>query len=160
MSFKVKLFIYDISKGLARQMSQSLLGRQIEGIWHTSIVVYGSEFFFGGMGIESCPPCGTVLGPPDQQVDVGETEIPQEMFYEYLTELGQDTFLPNKYSLFEHNCNNFSAEVSQFLTGNEIPSYITNLPNEVLQTPFGQMIKGVVENFKVTPSSSSETRHY
>jgi len=23
---------------------------------HTSVVVYGAEFFFGSMGIESCPP--------------------------------------------------------------------------------------------------------
>ena len=23
---------------------------------HTGVVVYGQEFFYGGMGIESCPP--------------------------------------------------------------------------------------------------------
>lgn len=32
-------------------------GKQIDGIWHTGIVVYGKEFFFGGMGgIECCAP--------------------------------------------------------------------------------------------------------
>lgn len=40
----------------------------------------------------------------------------------------------DKYSLFEHNCNVFSNEVAQFLTGQKIPSYITDLPADVLST--------------------------
>lgn len=40
----------------------------------------------------------------------------------------------DKYNLFEHNCNTFSNEVAQFLTGKKIPSYITDLPSEVLST--------------------------
>ncbi|OBS68830.1 hypothetical protein A6R68_02620 [Neotoma lepida] len=36
------------------------------------------------------------------------------------------------YNLFEHNCNTFSNEVAQFLTGRKIPSYITDLPSEAL----------------------------
>ena len=31
-------------------------GKQIDGIWHTGIVVYGREYFFGGDGIMNCPP--------------------------------------------------------------------------------------------------------
>ena len=38
------------------------------------------------------------------------------------------------YHLFEHNCNTFSNEVAQFLTGSRIPEYITDLPSEVLST--------------------------
>lgn len=41
---------------------------------------------------------------------------------------------PEKYHLFEHNCNTFSSEVAQFLTGTKIPSYIIDLPSEVLAT--------------------------
>nr|XP_002123261.1 desumoylating isopeptidase 1-like [Ciona intestinalis] len=156
----VKLFIYDLSKGLARQMSQGLLGRQINGIWHTSVVVYGEEFYYGGMGIESCRPCGTILGPPDERLELGETEIPSEMFYEYLAQLGESKFLPQKYSLFDHNCNNFSAEAAQFLTGKGIPEYITNLPSDVLSTPFGQMIKGLIENVQVSPGQGQTARHF
>ena len=29
----VKLYVYDLSNGLARQMSRQLTGRQIDGIW-------------------------------------------------------------------------------------------------------------------------------
>ena len=41
---------------------------------------------------------------------------------------------PEKYNIIEHNCNNFTNDVSQFLTGNTIPSYITGLPRELLDT--------------------------
>lgn len=156
----VKLFIYDITKGMARQLGPMLLGRQLEGIWHTSIVAYGQEFFFGGMGIESCPPCGTILGPPDRTIELGATEVPQGMFFEYLTELGSDTFKPEKYELFHHNCNNFTAEVSQFLTGNKIPGYITDLPNDVLSTPMGQMLRSMLENMKVSPGAGQSSHHF
>lgn len=40
----------------------------------------------------------------------------------------------DRYRLFEHNCNTFTNEVAQFLTGRTIPSYITDLPSEVLST--------------------------
>ena len=43
-------------------------------------------------------------------------------------------FRPECYHLLDHNCNTFSNEVAQFLTGKPIPSYVTNLPGEVLQT--------------------------
>lgn len=52
----VELYIYDLTKGMAAMMSQMLLGRHIDGIWHTAVVVYGREYFFGGQGIQSCPP--------------------------------------------------------------------------------------------------------
>lgn len=29
-------------------------GKELQGLWHTGIVAYGREYFFGGMGIESC----------------------------------------------------------------------------------------------------------
>ena len=35
-------------QGMAKGMSQMFLGKQIDGVWHTSIVVYGVEYYFGG----------------------------------------------------------------------------------------------------------------
>ena len=43
----VKLYVYDLSKGLARQLSLQMTGKQIDGIWHTSVVVFGQEIFYG-----------------------------------------------------------------------------------------------------------------
>ncbi|XP_050391314.1 uncharacterized protein LOC126810353 isoform X1 [Patella vulgata] len=149
----VKLFVYDISKGLAKAMSMPLLGKQIDGVWHTGIVVYGEEYYFGGTGgIECCPPCGTILGQPDNVIDLGETQIPKETFLDYLNELSKSVFSANKYNLFEHNCNNFSDEVAEFLTGKRIPSYITSLPAEVLNSPLGAMMKPMLDTMNVQPT--------
>lgn len=45
---KVTLLVYDISNGMAKSFSPMFLGKVIEGIYHTSIVVYGREYFYGG----------------------------------------------------------------------------------------------------------------
>ncbi|XP_028648468.1 desumoylating isopeptidase 1 [Erpetoichthys calabaricus] len=151
----VKLYIYDLSRGMARQLSPIMLGKQLDGIWHTSIVVYGDEFFFGGDGISSCPPGGTMLGPPNSVVDLGITEVTGEIFMDYLMSLGESAYRGECYRLFEHNCNTFSNEVAQFLTGKKIPSYITDLPSEVLSTPFGQALKPILESIHIQPPGSN-----
>ncbi|KAM5335865.1 desumoylating isopeptidase 1 isoform 1-T1 [Glossophaga mutica] len=169
--YPVKLYVYDLSKGLARRLSPIMLGKQLEGIWHTSIVVHKDEFFFGSGGISSCPPGGTLLGPPDSVVDVGNTEVTEEIFLEYLSSLGESQFRGEAYNLFEHNCNTFSNEVAQFLTGRKIPSYITDLPSEVLSTlcprahrssrvcflrsPFGQALRPLLDSIQIQPPGGS-----
>lgn len=156
-SYPVKLYIYDLSRGMARQLSPVMLGKQLDGIWHTAIVVHGKEYFFVGEGINSCPPGGTPLGEPDSIVDLGSTEVPAEIFMEYLTSLADSTYRGDKYNLFEHNCNSFSNEVAQFLTGKKIPSYITDLPSEVLSTPFGQALRPLLDSIVINPGGSNIT---
>lgn len=92
-----------------------------------------------------------MLGPPDSVVDVGNTEVTEEIFLEYLSSLGESLFRGEAYNLFEHNCNTFSNEVAQFLTGRKIPSYITDLPSEVLSTPFGQALRPFLDSIQIQP---------
>ena len=61
MSFPVSLHVYDLSGGMAKAMSQQLVGKQIDGIWHTGIVVYGKEYYYGG-GISYDAPAATPFG--------------------------------------------------------------------------------------------------
>lgn len=73
---EVQLYVYDLTGGMARALGQSLLRKwkydyvtsinctyiflstekHIEGIWHTAIVVFGKEHFFGSNGISVCDP--------------------------------------------------------------------------------------------------------
>ncbi|XP_071797684.1 uncharacterized protein [Asterias amurensis] len=149
---EVKLYVYDLTKGLASTMSMALLGTHLDGIWHTSIVIFGREYFYGGGGIESCKPRGTILGQPEQVHDMGSTQVDYGLWLEYLGGLGSDEFCGERYNLFEHNCNTFSNEVCQFLTGNSIPAFILTLPHEVMNTPIGAMMKGLIESLSSNPT--------
>ena len=78
-AIEVCLHVYDLTGSMAKIMSTALigdqtfyisyfcikmyliiwfliLGKQIDGIWHTGIVAFGREYFFGGAGIQSCEP--------------------------------------------------------------------------------------------------------
>ncbi|XP_067120580.1 uncharacterized protein [Centruroides vittatus] len=160
---QVHVYVYDLTKGVAKSISPFLLGKQLAGIWHTGIVVFDQEYFFGSGGIDSCPPCGTVLGNPDRIIDLGTTEIPLSLFLEYLCSLGESTFKPDSYDLFTHNCNNFSQEIAVFLTGKSIPQEILELPNEVLSTPLGSTLKAYLTNLNIQQNHSldfpEDTRH-
>lgn len=74
-SFNVDLYVYDISQGMARQFAPMLIKRQLDGIWHSGIVVYNTEYFFGG-GICSAPKGQTPFGVPTRIEHLGTTEIP------------------------------------------------------------------------------------
>lgn len=125
--------------GMAAQLSPMFLGKRIEGIWHTGVVVYGREYTYGGIGIQWCNPGGTLLGRPHKIQDMGETHITLHLFEDFLRGL-QPKFGPECYDLLKNNCNSFSNEAVQFLTGRPIPDYIINLPNEALNSPFGQQL--------------------
>jgi len=140
----VHLYVYDLSKGLASQLAHMFIGRHLDGIWHTAVVAFGREWFFGGSGIEDCAPKGTHLGEPLRVVHLGRTEISRSDFVQIINQLKQKTFRIGSYDIFKHNCNNFSNHLAQFLVGTTIPSYITDLPNEVLKTPFGAMIANMM----------------
>lgn len=138
---------------MARNLGPALLGRPLDGVWHTAIVVYGKEYFFGGGGIEWCRPGGTMMGSPLEAKDLGETQISEDLFQDYLRTQSEDRFRGDRYDLFRHNCNNFSNETAQFLVGRGIPQYILDLPNEILSTPMGQMLAPMIQ--QMTPSGTS-----
>ncbi|KAF2489724.1 DUF862-domain-containing protein [Lophium mytilinum] len=135
----VQLYVYDLSKGLARQLSRQFLGTQIDAVYHTALVFGGVEYFFG-QGIQTCYPGTTHHGAPMEVIPLGETALPMEIILEYMDSLKQ-IYTPESYDLFLHNCNNFSNDFAMFLVGRGIPDHITSLPQTVLNTPFGQMLK-------------------
>ncbi|KAI8987973.1 PPPDE putative peptidase domain-containing protein [Mycotypha africana] len=144
MAEPVKLYVYDLSQGMARTMSLQLTGKQIDGIWHTSVVVYGQEFYFG-QGIMTSMPGTTMHGQPLEIIDIGETYLPLEVVVEYIDSL-RSIYTAEKYHLLDFNCNTFSNDLCQFLCGQVIPAHITSLPSDFLNTTFGQSILPMIEN--------------
>ncbi|KAI2706692.1 hypothetical protein DTO012A7_4702 [Penicillium roqueforti] len=139
----VSLYVYDLSKGMARMYSLALTGIQMDAIYHTSIVLNGIEYYFG-QGIQTATPGSTHHGQPMEVVKLGTTELPNEVIEEYLGSLAT-IYTPESYDLFLHNCNNFTQDLAMFLVGKSIPDHIINLPRTFLETPFGQMMKPQIE---------------
>lgn len=135
---KVQVYVYDLSRGMARAMSLPLLGKQIDAIYHTSVVINRQEHFFGH-GINIAPAGTTPFGLPIEVLDIGYTQLPEDVRDELLVDLA-DRYTPEAYNLIHNNCNNFTEEYVSLLTGNSIPNHITGLPQEVLQTSFGQTV--------------------
>ncbi|KAI8843705.1 PUL domain-containing protein [Chytridium lagenaria] len=130
---KVELRVYDLSQGMARMLSQQLTGKLIEGIWHTSVVLYNKEVYYG-QGIQIDAPGTTMHGHPIKVIDMGETAIPEEVFWEYIE------------TLRDHWTAEIFREVCMFLVGKSIPDYIADLPKEFLSTPFGQQIAPMISS--------------
>lgn len=135
----VHLLVYDLSNGLAKQLSLGLLGFQLDAIYHTSIELQGKEYVYDS-GINVIRPGTSHLGPPLQRIHLGKTELPMEVITEYLDML-KGIYTPEAYDLFRHNCNNFSNDFSTFLIGKGIPDHISNMPQAVLDSPFGRMLQ-------------------
>lgn len=70
---EVHLLVYDLSRGLARQMSMNLLGFQLDAIYHTSIQFRGKEYVYDG-SIVAIAPGTSHLGRPMQELHLGRTE--------------------------------------------------------------------------------------
>ncbi|KAG7400192.1 hypothetical protein PHYBOEH_006731 [Phytophthora boehmeriae] len=146
----VTLRVYDLSHGMARQLSPALLGKTIDGVWHTGVLVFGKEYFFGGGGIQAMAPELVVARygmQPVRTVPLGETLKTQQQFEQFLRD-NSARFTDASYDLLRHNCNNFSDEAAKFLMGSGIPQYILDLPNEALNTPFGAMLRPMLENMQ------------
>ncbi|KAK5103624.1 hypothetical protein LTS08_003042 [Lithohypha guttulata] len=139
----VELYVYDLSRGMARQYSMAIAGVQIDAIYHTAIVFGDVEYFFG-QGVHRKVPGSTHHGRPMKVVRLGKTELPPEVIEEYLESL-EAIYTPESYDLFLHNCNNFSQDLSVFLVGKSIPDEIRNLPETFLRTPIGQMLRSQLD---------------
>lgn len=145
---KVSLAVYDLSRGMAAAMSQQILGQRIDGIWHSGIVVYGVEYYFGG-GIQ-CSPAGQFSvqnSLPNQMLEMGQTTKTKSEL-EYFLRSVSHLYSMTTYDLINNNCNNFADAVCKFLTGHGIPTHIVDLPRIVFSTPGGQMLRPMIESMQ------------
>ena len=135
----VTLHVYDLSHGMARQLSPALLGKTIDGVWHTGVFVFHTEYFFGGGGIQAMAAELVTQRygmQPVRTIALGQTRRTQRELEQFLAD-HRARYTDATYDLLRHNCNNFSDHVATFLVGSGIPQYILDLPDEALNSPFG-----------------------
>ena len=80
---EVDLLVYDLSRGMARQLSMGFLGFQLDAIYHTSIQLQGREYVYDG-GIIAIAPGSSHLGQPMERIRLGTTHLPIDIVEDYL----------------------------------------------------------------------------
>jgi hypothetical protein len=162
-TYEVQLAIYDLSRGMARNLSAQFLGQQfaIDAIPHTGIVVYGREYFFGG-GIQSEDPSlfrqSTGMFPIETQA-LGRTTVNKAQFEQWCRSVHQNgQYSADAYDLLSRNCNNFSHDAA--LTGlrlsRGVPEWVLDVPRRFLSSPMGQMIRPMLENMQLSNVAGAE----
>ncbi len=142
--YKVLVYQYDLTMGMAKTFSAGFIGKQIEGVWHTAVCVFGKEYFYGG-GICVGEPKKTPYGYPVKEIDYGYTNKTQEDLKNYLKSINSQ-FTMNTYNVLNHNCNHFTDAALYFLVGKHLPDSILKQHEEILNTPMGQMVRPMLEN--------------
>ena len=141
---EVIYFIYDLSGGMAKGLSRLILGKEIEGIYHTSVYIYGKEYYYQG-GINKSSPRKTRYGKPIKEIHFGYTDKTQRQFEKYLRRISP-YFAPDNYNTISNNCNHFTDAAIFYLTGKHLPNNILKQHEEILKTPLGAQIMPFLEN--------------
>ena len=154
---EVTLAIYDLSHGMARTLSAQFLGpnHTLDAIPHTALLVYGNEYYFGGgSGIDITSPHEFRQSrniQPMQLLSLGPTTVSQLEFEEWCRVQRRGVYAAHRYDLFHRNCNHFCQEAA--VKGLKLtrgpPEWVLQVPERVLSSPMGQLIRPMLEEMQV-----------
>lgn len=144
----VKLRVYKIATPEALDLLNKCLNKNFEGIWHTSLEIYGKEIFFSNDVIKTLPGMSGHL-ILHETIHMGQTDITEDEFELYLKTL-EDQFGKNTYNILHNNCNHFTDTCMQFLVNKKIPSYILEVHEAAIEN---DMVSKMVEMFFKHPNS-------
>jgi Ca2+-binding EF-hand superfamily protein len=160
----VELLLYDISGGASKLFSPLLFGRKFEAIYHSGLLAFGKEYWYGGQVFKTEPPATAHFGTPLfrssatklapsryrpglRTVHLGYTLATQAEFEGFLRAEMISKYTPDAYDVMSHNCNCFSNEAVRFLTGAGIPEEVMNLPELVMSTPTAKLLRPVLNKW-------------
>lgn len=143
---EVAVHLYDISNGAASALAPWLLGHKLEGLWHTGVVVYGREYYFGG-DIYYDTPGSTGFGSPTQRIELGFTLWRQEEFHNFIVDELKPIFNRSQYDVITNNCNHFSDRACAYLTGCRLPSEVLRQPESLMKMAAAQTLRPLLNRW-------------
>lgn len=149
----VKLHAYDLSQRMAPQLSTTTLDKPLQAVWHTGVVVYGKEYYFGE-GIQQDRPGRTPYGIPVRVEDFRVTHVAEKDFEHFLQEI-RPRYTQTTCNLLSNNCNSFSNEALKFLVGSTVPNYIFDMPKQAMNSPIGMLMLPMIQGLETTLRSGS-----
>mmetsp|Transcript_30342 Transcript_30342/g.97017 ORF Transcript_30342/g.97017 Transcript_30342/m.97017 type:complete len:434 (+) Transcript_30342:145-1446(+) len=141
--WQVTLHLYDLSKGLAQVLSPWLLKEQLEGVWHTGLVVFGKEYYFGG-DIYYDTPAKTGFGTPRTAIHLGSTLRQKDELHAFIVDELKPIFSREAYDAARNNCNHFTDRVSMYLVGKHIPDEVLRQPELMMQSRLGRTLRPIL----------------
>lgn len=115
---EVEVRVYDIDRYGLSPIASKALRKEVDGIYHVAISVYGIEYWYDHQinqvdlaEVEFCHGFG-----PCNTYQLGETTMPREEFEEWLYSEIKDEYVIEKYDCFNHNCHHFANELALKLT--------------------------------------------
>jgi len=160
----VELLLYDISKGATQWLGPLLLGRFDVEAFHSGLLVFGSEYWYGGKVFRTDAPCEKQFGPHLQDspvlkfepsevrpelhvIRMGYTMVTHDEFVDFLQSKVIERYTGiEKYDLLSHSCNHFADECLHFLIGRGVPDHVLELQNMAL-TPNVKSIRPYLNRY-------------
>ena len=134
----VWLYQYDLTNGVGPKICKFMTGIEIEGVWHSSLVVFGSEYFFGG-GIQKDYPGCTPYGTPLKKRLFGKTTKTKKEFEDYLLTI-DNVYNAENYHIYKNNCNHFTNAICLYLCNKPLDEDIVNQYKTLEGTAFGNWV--------------------
>mmetsp|Transcript_64064 Transcript_64064/g.139338 ORF Transcript_64064/g.139338 Transcript_64064/m.139338 type:complete len:750 (-) Transcript_64064:93-2342(-) len=154
---EVEVHLYDLTNGRASALAPWLIGQQLEGLWHTGLIVYNKEYHYGGDILVDTPGL-THFGRPTKTINMGYTVWRQEEFNHFvITQLGRE-FNKDRYDIVTCNCNHFTDSACLFLTGKNLSDEIVQQSQSLLDLPAGRMLRPLLNRWlgNLAPVSEPE----
>jgi len=130
---EVRLHLYDLSGGAAKGISPWLLGRRVEGIWHTGTVVFGKEYHYSRDAVHGDPGT-TAFGKPTREIHLGYTLWRKDEFHRFISQELKPIFQRDTYDVVCNNCNHFTDNVCRFLLGKRPPEEVLRQPEALMKS--------------------------
>jgi len=152
----VYLMVYDLSSGFTRQL-MSLLplkdGKhdKLKTIWHTSIVTYGYEYFYGG-GLIKIKPGDLIKYWHIKLVHCENIGVPRMEYKEFELALKKRSkiFSSRNYNLISWNCNHFTNICMRLLLGKNLSTQYLEQVHRILK--YSPLARSAIQLYKILQS--------
>eukprot|EP00747_Dinoflagellata_sp_TGD_P167754 gnl/TRDRNA2_/TRDRNA2_192786_c0_seq1.p1 gnl/TRDRNA2_/TRDRNA2_192786_c0~~gnl/TRDRNA2_/TRDRNA2_192786_c0_seq1.p1 ORF type:complete len:332 (+),score=56.49 gnl/TRDRNA2_/TRDRNA2_192786_c0_seq1:95-1090(+) len=115
----VQVRVYNIDRYGLGKMGAKALNKNIEGIWHVGVAVFGKEYWFGSIVEEmdlSNAEYAFGFGPT-HTYDIGKTTVDPKEFDDWVFDAMVKKYNVEAYDCFNHNCHHFANDLVVKLTG-------------------------------------------
>lgn len=140
---EVTLHLYDISNGLANKISPYMVSKQLEGLWHSGLCVFGKEYFFSRDTVFD-EAGGTSFGKPKKVINLGVTLWRQSELHKYIVDELKPVFHRETYDIVQNNCNHFTDRLCLFLLGKHLPEEVLEQTGVLTSSTTIRMLRPVL----------------